>query len=190
MNENDRWFFLFQTFKEKRKVMVQHGVLAKDLLPCITPFRQTMVDKLYCFNKTEESAFRSFVRTIGEVVYFEPRICISQLKNIGKSILLICNVVLFSKLEEEILQEIVNRHPQVHVFVKPHPAHPISFYKRLKKKIRFDLIADPLLYPDADMIVAYHSSLASDYERSGRKVVYMTDMSLGDLMKRIDEVCA
>ena len=187
INENDRWYFLFQSLKSRR-VMIQHGVLSKDAVildKWLTPYKQTSVDLLYCHNEEEEWAFRKFVRDIREVKYFTPKICLSKLPSSTPSILIICNVRFYSAIEEQIVREIHERHPDVIMYVKPHPAQPVSFYRKLARAVPFKLILNPFFYPEVDIVVAYHSSLASQYESCGADVVYMTDAPMEDVLTSV-----
>lgn len=190
MSMRDRWFFLFQSLPGIRRVLIQHGNLAvnpvrardgRDVIP-LTPYRQTTLETLYCYNRQEENAFRSIVRNIGEVRFFEPRICLTPIGHQRPSILIICCVALYAELERKIVEGIIRDRPETIVYMKPHPNYPQRSYRRYANGTGIVLIMDPFFYPDVDVVIAYHSTLATQYELLGKEVVYMSDLSLEDVL--------
>lgn len=186
MSENDRWYFLMQTLPA-RIALLQHGVLSKGDLAKLTPYRQTSVDRLMCYNREEELAFREFIRRgVGEVSYFTPRICLSEVDRSRPTVLLICNVLYYAQLERDIVQYLVQNFPSVQIYVKPHPAHPMDSYGDMERRYRCRIVTDPFFYPATDVVVAYHSSLASQYEAAGIVPIYMSDLDEKTLLGEID----
>lgn len=186
MCENDRWFFLMQTLKAHR-VLLQHGILQKDpaSLETITPYRNTEIEELHCYSPDEEAAFRHFIRKIGDVRYFTPRIVLKDIDKSVQTVLLICNVLFYSAIEEKVIRHVADGFPGCRIYVKPHPAHPFDVYRRLAKTCRIILVTDPYFYPRTDAVVAYHSSLASQYEEQGIVPIYHTDISERELWERL-----
>ena len=188
MCENDRWFFLMQTLKAHR-ILLQHGVLPKDAvsLDNITPYKNTEIEELHCYGSDEESAFRRFIWKIGDVRYFTPRIVLKDIDKSAQTVLLICNVLFYSAIEEKVIRHVADGFPGCRIYVKPHPAHPFDVYRRLAKTCPIVLVTDPYFYPRTDVVVAYHSSLASQYEEQGIVPIYHTDVSESELLGCLDK---
>jgi len=178
-NENDRWFFLFESFNDCRRTMLQHGVLpSREVVehPLMTSCRETHIDTVYCFNEQQAELFGLMIRHIGLFKYFTPRIELQTVDSTQMTVLLIGNSSMFADREESLIRGIMTSGIQIKMFVKPHPAHSVGVYMRLKREYSFTLIDDQYFYPLCDVVLSYKSSLAEEYKLRGVDVVDFTEI--------------
>ena len=81
--------------------------------------------------------------------------------------------------EENVLSGLQNK--DVKIYIKNHPTQVPSVYKDFLEKYSFELLTEPI-YPKADVVISYDSTLALEYEEIGAKVYYYSNMRIESIL--------
>lgn len=93
------------------------------------------------------------------------------LKNGFKNILLICNMLFFDK-EKNIINSFSKM--KLNLYIKPHPNSLIDSYEKLTIGNNLVLL-EREDFPKVDMVISYHSTLATSYKNYGVEVLMYDD---------------
>ena len=168
----DNWSYLFAGMKDVHTVFMQHGIVNSSLLYYFK-FKWLNINEIYCYNDEQFGFFSKIIHHIGEKHFFKPRITLVPVNTAKKTVLLVGCVTLYRDIEEKLIADIAGR-KNLQLYVKPHPVFSKFFYQIMKKKHDFILIEEKDFFPDVDVVISYESTLAYQYEISGKTVYFHT----------------
>ena len=191
----DRNAILIDNLPHPNKVLIQHGTMHFGNKTHEIPYLewhpekgfyiwnslyQSSPSKVYCFTETDKWALSN------SVIHNKPEyICTGYgfkpaFKPKKKSILIVANYYIFSKVEECLLKQLQDL--DIEVYLKNHPSHSDSLYDEMKSKYRFNYIKglDTSL-PNVDLLISYDSTLAYEYASIGTKVLYYGHFEISDI---------
>ncbi|MDD2493858.1 MAG: hypothetical protein PHE29_01565 [Tissierellia bacterium] len=193
-NQKDRWALLFDSMDKLNKNLVQHGTNIVNLdNPKVTkffgydevyknyylnmPYKLKNIDTLYAFTEKEaryvllgeQTSDNLDVVYIGYPIILTP---IGKAKNTVSVLIVGCYNMYFE--EEMQLLDILKNESCV-IYLKPHPTMEKKIYRKIKDQYCFILITEDI-FPDVDIVFSYSSTLAFEYENSGKKVIYYNNI--------------
>ena len=205
-DHKSKYSVLFDSLPNKQKTLVQHGteiVIHNNnkldacwyrYLPsynCWTenvPYKYHTISKLYAFSKREIAAIQSAIMpNVNEVETFIVGYG-TKITHIEHTSPLVLIIGYYSMCYEKELQ-IANRIKELDVdlYLKNHPAFPPSIYDDFSKMTGCKVL-NGSIFPDADIVFSYDSTLALQYEELGVHVLYYDDIDINKvegIVKRI-----
>ena len=168
----DRWSYICTALKGCEKIFMQHGLFSAKLTPVYFSHKWQEVSLFYGYANEQAEIISSCIRKFGAVSYFKPQLSLSPLRHSDSrsGVLLICCSTLFLEKEIEIIKQYASD-PEFALYVKPHPVHPQKPYTELMDRYDFILINEKDYFPDVDLVIAYSSTLAYEYQLCGKKVI-------------------
>ena len=141
------------------------------------PYKYQYLNSIYSFSKTELVALnKSILKCKPQDVYIVGYGTILQ-KNVSqKPIILIIGFYREYFKQERIIIE-ASQNLGFSIILKNHPSVNANLYSSLKEYFDFDVL-DGDIYPDADIVFSYDSTLALQYEDLGKKVFYYSDIEM------------
>lgn len=185
-NHYDRWAILFDNLGTNHVALIQHGILNKEVIP---PTKLYNIINLKCYSKEQEEIFLSnIISGVPQVEYFKPLIELVELETSSRiKILFISCLPLTFNLEMELIKLLELSNFTGYIYIKPHPVYSDNdYFKIYKNRERIKIIEDVDLFPIADIVLSYQSTLAFDYLSQGQNVIYFDSYaSLDDLASYI-----
>lgn len=180
VNLNDRWIYLIGNILHK-KYFIQHGIINDKIR-----MKKIAVDVAYYIDQNQKELCEKYMFSNQPIALYRKGMVFSgneKLVNNGNQhILLVCNRLFFKK-EEEIIQKLKNKN--INLYIKPHPAEKdIRCYETLLLNYRFKIL-DKRDYPYVDVVISYDSTLATEYESSGIKVLKYGSDSFNEDLERL-----
>jgi len=205
-NHKDIWSIIIDGLPVNNKHLIQHGteiikfnnynIPSPDCLynkefhfwTQNVPSRLSSVTTIYSFSDEETEAMRqSFLSCNPKTVVVGYGLELSELRrNVKKHAVLIIGFYKDYSKEEEMVLNALNP-LDITIFLKNHPAIPENKYDELKKKYIFELICGAV-FPVADLVISYKSTLALQYESLGVKVLYYDNMDFSSLQEQVKAI--
>lgn len=164
-----RWGSLFGHLPH-RTIFLQHGILGQ---PMGFLKKVGAPDEAYYLNRAEERICRHslFTRTPSATRYLDGLTFSANeklLRNGRPNILIVCNHNYLDK--ERAIVEALLKGCTVNIYIKPHPLDARHPYIELCSRYGCTLL-EPADYPEADAVISYLSTLATEYEEAGVRVL-------------------
>ena len=178
-NHYDRWAVLFDyCFKNKKIIMLQHGVLPSRL---ILPYAMDNVDEIHVLNRSSIEIFKAlFSEKNREYFLQDLQLNLSdvELESKSKTVLIIGQPHSIRK-ELDVIEKIKKNY---FVIIKPHPSYPTHDYANIKNCL---VLTDKNFFPRVDVALSYESTLGVEYEASGIKVIWMKEKSTEEIINQL-----
>lgn len=157
-NQYDKWAFCFDSLPAKKKILIQHGILPSDRLPC----RLNSIDEFYALsNHTWQDAYSNLLSCTPKLSIMKPSIELTPIDSEGRISVTIVSEITHFELEEKFLRQLNGL--GMDVFVKKHPAlKDDECYRKLQEELGFHYITDRI-FPKTDFVISYFSTLAFEY---------------------------
>lgn len=186
VNHLDRWAVLFNYAPQKEKILLQHGIEGPN---ADWPVKLLNVKKAYVFADSQRERLTKAV--LGHIPEFEvmpPTISLTDMQTAkGKNIVIVaCENYIFYENEEYIIKRINNEN--LRIFVKIHPGkNDYQKYVTLQKIVNpnIEIITTPT-FPRVNLVVSYYSTLGIEYEAHRIPVLYYDEITLDDIVNRIN----
>jgi hypothetical protein len=177
-NQKDRWAILFDNSDVKSKILLQHGIEIVD--GYFETVKLKSINTGISFNQREADALRKVCLDCDpQFVFYKHSIQLVNLYDNKKTVLIIGNSFEFFKKEEFIIRLLQSY--DFKILLKPHPLLNKSCYYKLVDELQFEVVDDNI-FPKADLVISYHSTLAIEYEMLGITVIYHEDFSLKKML--------
>ena len=181
-NHYDRWATMFdQLFISKKIVLLQHGLLPKDLE---LSYKLQNIDVIYRFNIASEELFKKLFKC--KEVEFEKldsTISLQEVDSNEKSILIIGQP---QSMDREIdIIRTLKKGTSYEIYIKPHPLFATIAYESIEG---IHLIKDKNFFPRVDLALSYESTLGLEYESSGVKVLWYKDLNKSQIINEIKNI--
>lgn len=194
----NQWAALIDCLPHKHKYLFQHGTgiikhNEKNIgLPFLNydkeesfwtynlPLRYCSIERIYTFtNREYESLRRSILNCNPYVIVVGYSLRTTQMPTNKPVVVIIGFYRAYSRKEENVLSGLQNK--DVTIYIKNHPTQDPTVYKDFLEKYSFELLTEPV-YPKADVVISYDSTLALEYEEIGTKVYYYSDMRIESIL--------
>jgi hypothetical protein len=166
----------------------EEGHIGESLLKVPTRLRQ--VDELYAYNSDEAAAFQTDVFELGklsrmlEICFFKPTIKLTEEAISDNPKLLFVGHPLCETFHVEVFRKLTIWQ-DLDIYYKPHPKAPMS---ASMEAIKWIIIKEERLFPRADLLISYPSTLVIEYENLGIPAsVHPLDVRIDDLDKFIEK---
>ena len=157
-NQSDKWASLFDHLKTGEKHLLQHGIVANwGILPCPLEYINVFHS---ISNSTWQDAYKNLLTNKPRLLIMNPTICLTEVKQKNKSILLVSHIAMFD-LEVDLIIFFQNK--GYDLYVKKHPGlENDSAYRDLLKEYKFYFITEKI-FPKVNLVLSYYSTLAYEY---------------------------
>lgn len=157
-NQYDKWAFCFDALPTKKKILLQHGILPPDQLPC----RLKNIDEFYALsNHTWQDAYSNLFSCTPKLSIMKPSIELAPIESNGKISVTVVSEITHFEVEKQFLRQLVSL--GVEVYVKKHPAlKDDECYRKLQGELGFHYITERI-FPKTDFVISYFSTLAFEY---------------------------
>jgi len=203
-NHKDNYSPLFENLPHKKKTLIQHGTeicmqnahniryplyLYSELYGFWVnnmPYKYSTITKLYCFSKKERAALGMSVlkcEPVTEVVGYCLKDFNANLEG-EKAVLIVGYYELNHDLEERVISLLQGS--GIKIYLKNHPLFQPDIYVSLEKKYNFNLLNGPV-FPKADVLFTYDSTLALEYGELGVPVIYYNNLDKKALERIVSE---
>lgn len=189
----DRWAVLLNgVVKQRRRsagalgsseqhgfTLIQHGSMnplsgngSTPVFPAL-PYRLSCVSELHVYSKATAEGFKQHVLSkkgaaeLRAVHLFKPTVVLSPVEPLDATKVLFIGHSACEDFQLQVLAELEADQGLVCLY-KPHPKSPIS---RKAAAARWQIIDDPLCYPECELAIAYPSTLAIEYQEAGVEVI-------------------
>ena len=186
VNHLDRWAVLFDYAPQQNKVLLQHGIESPK---ADWPVKLSSVNKVYVLAESQKT--RMVKAVLGhepEFVVMPPTITLTAMANAKcKNVVVVAGEnYMYWKEEEYIIRHL--DYSDLMVYVKIHPGkNDYQKYINLQKTVNPNIeIIKTQTFPKVEAVVSHNSTLGLEYEAHKIPVFYYDDMSLEDIVKRIN----
>jgi hypothetical protein len=181
-NHYDRWSVLLDGVG-KNNVLMQHGFVNEKFK---LPYRLKNVKKLYYIDKKSINIFKNniiYFRDDMEVIQLENTLKLQSIKNKKKAIFLISR---HAQLGFDIeLIELLKK-LDIIIFINHHPLFDNKPYRKAFDGLMWCvLIEDNEYYPDVDIVISGHSTLAVEYELLGKDIIWIPEESKESIFEKL-----
>lgn len=173
----DRWAVMSDLVREsgcyQKLGVIQHGILTTASVSNFTiliPEKLYYVDELYYYHRISLDVFKSKILGTDTVRCYEfsNDLELCNIPYLGFGVLIVGHPLCFD-FHCMLASKIFIADKTVSVFYKPHPT--MSEFGA-SANMRWNLIDNPEMFPDVDLVVSYPSSLAVQYEEIATPVVF------------------
>lgn len=200
-NQKDRWSLLADALPHNSKVLIQHGTEllihpSPSILGCSLhiqnidswvmnmPYKLSSISKVYSFTEKEGIGIKcSILDCNPEFVCSGYGLSLSHIESVMPKVLIISLSSVYAEREESIVNMLSKYN--ITIIVKNHPTQNPEVYYKLGDKYHFIFINE-MIFPDADLVISYDSTLALEYQSLGIDVIYHVDMSNDELARYVE----
>jgi len=166
-------------------VFVQHGIIGKELNFLI---KIGSPNEAYFLNEKEAGYCCEYLFYKMPVIKYLDGLKFTSneklLKNDNVNILLVCHYIYFEK-EKRIANEIIGL-GGYNVYLKPHPLDPREQYVEFCKN-NGAIILEKQDYPKVDLVIAYNSTLAVEYQDAGVDVIRHDEIDCKEIINKVKQ---
>lgn len=137
------------------------------------PYRLSCVSELHVYSEATAEGFKQHVLSrrgaaeLKAVHLFKPTVALSPVEPLNATKVLFIGHSACEDFQLQVLAELEPEQGLICLY-KPHPKSPMS---RKAAAARWQIIDDPLCYPECELAIAYPSTLAIEYQEAGVKVI-------------------
>lgn len=183
-NHYDRWATLFdQVSAIPRKILVQHGLLPKNLF---LPYPLQNLDEIYVINEESKHIFQTMFSLKDSVVFEKYKISLSLIPVEHEFSILVIGQPHSAGEEIELVRRILKCIPRSYIYIKPHPIYGVELYSFLEHEKNLLIINDKSFFPKVDVVLNYESTLGLEYEQNGVPVIDWKDISSEAVISRLE----
>lgn len=180
-NHFDRWATMFDLlFKKKNLTLIQHGLIDNKL---DLNYKLQNINRIGVYDEKSKRDFCKIFKIDNEnITFFEIGIGIklSEISNYNRSILIIGQLI-SKEMDMQLVNSLKN---MFDVYFKPHPWDNKKYYEYKNDVV---VITDKDFYPKVKLAITYQSTLGLEYEVSGVEVIWWKNLSLDEILVKVNE---
>ncbi|WP_440682504.1 hypothetical protein [Cysteiniphilum halobium] len=168
----ERWTYLASQIAGEKLTLVQHGRLKEGIA---FDYKLGIVNQLYCYSSKSYEAYLSYYSKIQSYQYIKPQLKLEHIGDRSKKIIFMASSVVAVNKELAFIKELLaeSRSLDIVVYVKLHPLYDYAHqYEEFASDVVF---IDKKIYPYADYMITYNSSLGDEYLALGQKVLFLEE---------------